>query len=128
MLGDIADKLKDKKKVILVHGNADMDAVSSAYVISRCFPTADICALNGIDRVAKMVSEKIGFSVLESFNPDDYELIVTVDSSSPDQVIEGITLPKEKTFVIDHHHSCLADSGNSHSKEVNGDLPHFLLL
>ena len=104
MLGDIAERLKDKKKVILVHGNADMDAVSSAYVISRCFPKADICALNGIDRVAKMVSEKIGFSVLESFNPDDYELIVTVDSSSPDQVVEGITLPKEKTFVIDHHH------------------------
>ena len=104
MLSDIADRLKDKKKVILVHGNADMDAVSSAYVLSRCFPTADICALNGIDRVAKMVSEKIGFSVLESFNPDDYKLIVTVDSSSPDQVVEGITLPKEKTFVIDHHH------------------------
>ena len=104
MPGDIAERLKDKKKVILVHGNADMDAVSSAYILSRCFPTADICALNGIDRVAKMVSEKIGFSVLESFNPDDYELIVTVDSSSPDQVVEGITLPKEKTFVIDHHH------------------------
>lgn len=104
MLSDIAERLKDKKKVILVHGNADMDAVSSAYVISRCFPTADICALNGIDRVAKMVSEKVGFSVLESFDPDDYELIVTVDSSSPDQVVEGITLPKEKTFIIDHHH------------------------
>ena len=104
MLSDIADRLKDKRKVILVHGNADMDAISSAYVLSRCFPTADVCALNGMDRVSKMVSEKIGFSVIESFDPEDYELIVTVDSSSPDQVVEGITLPKEKTFVIDHHH------------------------
>ena len=104
MLSDIADRLKDKKKVILVHGNADMDAIGSAYVLSRCFPTADICALNGVDRVARMVSEKIGLQILESFDPDDYELIVTVDSSSPDQVIEGIALPKERTFVIDHHH------------------------
>ena len=35
MLKDIAEKLKDKKKVILVHGNADMDAISSAYVLSK---------------------------------------------------------------------------------------------
>ena len=83
MLKDIADRLKDKKKVILVHGNADMDAISSAYVLSKCFPPADICALNGVDRVAKMVSEKLGLAVLETFDPDDYDLIVTVDTSSP---------------------------------------------
>ncbi len=104
MFKEIADKLRDKKKVILVHGNADMDAISSAYVLSKCFPQADICAMNSIDRVCKMVSEKIGFQVIESFDPDDYDLIVTVDSSSPDQVVEGLVLPKEKTFVIDHHH------------------------
>ena len=102
-LKDIADRLKDKKKVILVHGNADMDAVSSAYVLSKCFPTADICALNGIDRVSKMVSEKIGFDVIETFDEKDYDLIVTVDTSSPDQLVQDTTLPKEKTFVIDHH-------------------------
>lgn len=104
MFKEIADKLRDKKKVILVHGNADMDAISSAYVLSKCFPQADICAMNSIDRVCKMVSEKIGFQVIESFDPDDYDLIVTVDSSSPDQVVESLVLPKEKTFVIDHHH------------------------
>ena len=102
-LKDIADRLKDKKKVILVHGNADMDAVSSAYVLSKCFPTADICALNGIDRVSKMVSEKIGFDVIETFDEKDYDLIVTVDTSSPDQLVQDTALPKEKTFVIDHH-------------------------
>ena len=103
MLKDIAEKLKDKKKVILVHGNADMDAISSAYVLSKCFPPADICALNGVDRVAKMVSEKLELTILETFNPDDYDLIVTVDTSSPDQLLQDTALPKEKTFVIDHH-------------------------
>ena len=103
MLKDIADRLEGKKKVILVHGNADMDAIGSAYALSRCFPEADICALNGIDRVSRMVSEKVGLEVLESFDEKDYDLIVTVDSSSPDQIVQGTSLPKEKTFVIDHH-------------------------
>lgn len=103
MLKDIADRLRDKKKVILVHGNADMDAISSAYVLSRCFPTADVCALNGIDRVSKLVSEKVGFSVTESFDEKDYDLIVTVDTSSPDQLQQDTILPVEKTIVIDHH-------------------------
>ena len=99
----IADRLKGKKKVILVHGNADMDAISSAYVLSKCFQPADICALNGVDRVSKMVSEKMGFGVLESFDEKDYDLIVTVDTSSPEQLVQDTVLPKEKTFVIDHH-------------------------
>ena len=103
MLKDIADRLRDKKKVILVHGNADMDAISSAYVLSRCFPTADVCALNGIDRVSKLVSEKVGFNVTESFDEKDYDLIVTVDTSSPDQLQQDTVLPVEKTVVIDHH-------------------------
>ncbi len=103
MLKDVADRLRDKKKVILVHGNADMDAISSAYVLSRCFPTADVCALNGIDRVSKLVSEKVGFNVTESFDEKDYDLIVTVDTSSPDQLQQDTVLPVEKTIVIDHH-------------------------
>ena len=103
MLKDVAEKLRDKKKVILVHGNADMDAISSAYVLSKCFPTADICAPNGVDRVSKMVMEKIDLKVLETFDADDYDLIVTVDTSSPDQLVQDASLPKEKTFVIDHH-------------------------
>ncbi len=103
MLGDVAEKLKDKRKVILVHGNADMDAISSAYVLSKCFPPANICALNGIDRVSKVVSEKIGIEILETFDPNDYDLIVTVDTSSPDQLVQDTELPKDKTIVIDHH-------------------------
>jgi len=50
-----------------------------------------------------MVSEKVGLEVLESFDEKDYDLIVTVDSSSPDQIVQGTFLPREKTFVIDHH-------------------------
>lgn len=103
MYKEIADKLKDGKKVIMVHGNADMDAISSAYAISKCFPTCDIYAPCGIDRVSRFVQEKIGFDIIEKFNPDDYDLVVVVDTSSPEQFgLDDFTIP-ENCLVIDHH-------------------------
>jgi hypothetical protein len=59
MLRTTADMLKDKRKIILVHGNADMDAFCSAYALSKSFPPAVICAPGGMDRVTKSVIEKI---------------------------------------------------------------------
>ena len=38
MYKTVADRLENCSKVILVHGNADMDAIGSAYAISSCFP------------------------------------------------------------------------------------------
>ncbi len=103
MLKDITNRLRDKRKVILVHGNADVDAIGSAFALAKVFPTADICALNGIDRVSKIVAEKNDMVILETFDEKDYDLIVTVDTSSPEQLTGPASLPKEKTLVIDHH-------------------------
>ncbi len=102
MLGSIAERLVGKRKVILVHGNADMDAIGSAYALSRSFPESDIFAPNGIDRVAKMVSEKMDVHILENCDISSYEQIVIVDTSSPDQLEMDQELP-EGTIVIDHH-------------------------
>ncbi len=100
---EIAEKLKGTKKVIVVHGNADMDAVGSAYALSVCFPKADVYAPTGIDRVSKVVSEKLGFNVLEQCDVNDYDQIVVVDTSSPEQIgLTDFTFP-ENTVVIDHH-------------------------
>ncbi|MBR4244832.1 MAG: DHH family phosphoesterase [Candidatus Methanomethylophilaceae archaeon] len=102
MFGNIADKLRSKNKVILVHGNADMDAMGSAYALKRAFPNADIFAPNGIDRVSKIVCEKLDVAVLESCDLSDYEQVIVVDTSSPDQLENVTGLPKD-TIVIDHH-------------------------
>ncbi len=100
---DVADILKGRRKVILVHGNADMDALGSAYALSRAFPPADIYAPAGIDRVAKMVAEKIGMHILEDCDLSGYETVVVVDTSSPDQLQKpGLELPSD-CVVIDHH-------------------------
>ena len=102
MFGEVADKLRGKRKVILVHGNADMDAIGSAYALMKAFPEADIFAPNGTDRVSKVVMEKIGFDVLEECDVSSYEQVVIVDTSSPEQLESDIIIPKD-AIVIDHH-------------------------
>jgi len=102
MFGEVADKLKGKRKVILVHGNADMDAIGSAYALMKAFPEADIFAPNGTDRVSKVVMEKIGFNVLEECDISSYEQVVIVDTSSPEQLESDIVIPKD-AIIIDHH-------------------------
>lgn len=103
MITKTADMLRDRRKIILVHGNADMDAIGSAYAVSRCFPPADICAPSGVDRVASMVADKIGITILDSCDVSDYELVVAVDTSSPDQFKPGIESIPADSVVIDHH-------------------------
>jgi len=102
MFGEIADKLRGKKKVILVHGNADMDAIGSAYALKRAFPDADIYAPNSIDRVSKLVVDKLDVAILESCDLSAYEQVVVVDTSSPEQLEMEAELPKD-SIIIDHH-------------------------
>lgn len=102
MLGKIAEKLRTGRKVVLVHGNADMDALGSAYAVSRAFDDSDIFAPNSLDRVARMVAEKMDVHVLEHCDLGDYDQVVVVDTSSPEQ-LEGVTDIPHDTIVIDHH-------------------------
>ncbi len=103
MYEEIAEKLKNGRKVIMVHGNADMDAVSSAYAISRCFPDCDIYAPNSIDRVSRFVQTKMNIPILEECDINSYDLVVVVDTSSPEQFgLEDFKIP-ENCIVIDHH-------------------------
>ena len=69
MLNRIAEELRQGRKVVLVHGNADMDALGSAYALSKAFPEADVYAPNGLDRVTRMVSEKMATGSWSSTHP-----------------------------------------------------------
>ncbi|MDR0777971.1 MAG: DHH family phosphoesterase [Methanomassiliicoccaceae archaeon] len=103
MLGYVGESLKDKNKVILVHGNADADAVGSAYAISESFPPAAIFAPEGLDRVAKIIADKLNIRVMDECDLSEYELVVVVDTSSPEQLRSGnIRIPKN-SVIIDHH-------------------------
>lgn len=101
MLSRIADELSaEGTKAVLVHGNADMDALGSAYAIARCFPGCAIFAPDGLDRVSKMVAAKMETSVREGHG-EGFDRIVVVDTSSPEQLCSGIDF--EADIVIDHH-------------------------
>lgn len=104
MYKTVADKLENCSKVILVHGNADMDAIGSAFALSEAFGDATIYAPNGIDRVSKMVADKMGIDIHEKADLSEFERVVVVDTSSPDQLTDETALIfPENTIVIDHH-------------------------
>ena len=113
----IIERLGKGRKLIIVHGNADMDALGSAYALRCAFPDADIFAPSGLDRVTKMVAEKLDIAVLEEADPKGYDLTVVVDTSSPDLFQrEGFTVPDD-TLVIDHH----APTGKWEGKDYHCD-------
>ncbi|MCL2031889.1 MAG: DHH family phosphoesterase [Methanomassiliicoccaceae archaeon] len=103
MIKETAELLKAENKVILVHGNADMDAIGSAFALSVCFPRGDIFAPEGVDRVAGLVSEKLGIRVLDECDIGAYDLVVVVDTSSPEQLGSAALSIPEGSVVIDHH-------------------------
>lgn len=100
---EAADALKEGSKVIMVHGNADMDAVGSAYALARTFGNCVIYAPEGIDRVSKMVAEKLSIDILEECDISCFDKIVVVDTSSPEQLAPTVTEVPESAIIIDHH-------------------------
>jgi nanoRNase/pAp phosphatase (c-di-AMP/oligoRNAs hydrolase) len=97
----ISEKFKAGKKAVFLHGNADPDALGSAYAIYRSFPEVTVVAVGGIDRVAKVMAMKLGLQVEGQVNLDDFDYLVAVDSSSMDQI--GIDVAGRDIVAIDHH-------------------------
>lgn len=102
MLQSIASRLEKGRKLILIHGNADPDALGSAYAITKAFPEGDIVAPGGLDRISKIISDKLGIEVGESADFSDYDLVVVVDTSSPDQLEDYGNVPPG-SVIMDHH-------------------------
>jgi nanoRNase/pAp phosphatase (c-di-AMP/oligoRNAs hydrolase) len=102
MWNELISRLKDCNKVIIVHSNADVDAIGSAYALSKCFG-GDIFAPCNIDRVSKLVTEKLNIRVMEKCDISEYERVVVVDTSSPDQINAAGVLIPEDSIIIDHH-------------------------
>ena len=128
MLLTIAHKLKEGKKAVFLHGNADPDALGSAYAIYRAFPNVTVVAMGGIDRVAKVMTRKLGLDVSSNVDVNDYDYLVAVDSSSMDQI--GVDVSGRDLVVIDHHARsgdwdgglCFIDEGRRSCAEIVFDL------
>jgi nanoRNase/pAp phosphatase (c-di-AMP/oligoRNAs hydrolase) len=101
MLSAIAKDLQTGRKLVLVHGNADPDAIGCAYAIKASFPEVTVVAPGGLDRISKIVAHRLKFEVLEQVDQEAFEKTVIVDTSSPDQLAPLV--PVGECIVIDHH-------------------------
>lgn len=102
MLGTIALRLQSGSKLVLLHGNADPDALACAFAIHSSFPDVEVVAPGGLDRLSKVISTKLDFKVGETASTDRYDVIVVVDTSSPDQ-LGPLSGDLGDCIVIDHH-------------------------
>ena len=101
--GSFLSKYSGKKIAIVTHNKADVDAISSAYAISRAIPDSVICTNEEMRQGAKMLAEKLGIKVqsLDSLKKQDYEGLVVVDTST------YVLTPEAKGWrillILDHH-------------------------
>ncbi len=102
---EIFKRLKQGRTLILMHGNADPDAVSSAFALAAAFPDSDIHAPEGLDRISKILQERYGLQFRDEVDISDYSAIVVVDTSSPEQLgpVGREIAGDERLIVIDHH-------------------------
>ena len=102
MLSEIAAELDSGGRTrILLHGNADPDALSSAFAISRAFPGVRICAPGGLDRASKVLASRLDIDVRESEDSQESDRTLVLDTSGPDQI--PLEIDYGNSIVIDHH-------------------------
>lgn len=101
MLKEIASELgSGGSTTIVLHGNADPDAVSSAFAISRAFKDVVISAPGGLDRASKVLAQQLDIDIVIESVPDSTRILV-LDTSGPDQI--PVELDYSDSVVIDHH-------------------------
>ncbi|UCE72948.1 MAG: DHH family phosphoesterase [Methanomassiliicoccales archaeon] len=102
MIEDILDELESGTKCVLLHVNADPDALGCAMALSLVFPNVSIGAVGGLSKNGKLLQRRLGLEVIEEPEISIYDKIVVVDCASSERLgryQEKLTNP----IVIDHH-------------------------
>lgn len=84
----------------LLHGNADPDALASAFAVQSCFPDVVIWTPGGTDRMAKEMTRSLDIALTDSDERPPGTLLV-LDTSGPEQLPGGIDF--SDAIVVDHH-------------------------
>jgi phosphoesterase RecJ-like protein len=101
VLEQIASELgSDGVTAVVLHGNADPDALSSAFAIARAFDNVLIAAPGGLDRVSKVLARQLGIEVVLDSVPEARRILV-LDTSGPDQI--PVDMDYSDAIVLDHH-------------------------
>jgi nanoRNase/pAp phosphatase (c-di-AMP/oligoRNAs hydrolase) len=99
----IVQRLNTEPGIILLHHNADIDAVGSAIAMQKAFPNYDIGAYQKISYKGKEILKYFeNIAILESPDIGQYKSVVILDASTPSQL--GISKDLLKNpIIIDHH-------------------------
>jgi phosphoesterase RecJ-like protein len=100
VLSKIAAELEKGEFLILLHGNADPDALASAFAISSTYRGATIGVPGGLDRVSKVVASTLGIETVEKVDLSVGKFLI-LDTSGPEQL--NVVLDLSSAMVIDHH-------------------------
>ena len=97
---EFINRLLDYQNILyLCHRNADPDAVSSAFALSEAIG-GTVGLVDGCNRVASVLIERLGIKVVDKPDPLNYGLVVVVDTSTKAQLNE---IELTNYCVIDHH-------------------------
>ena len=103
LMTEIAERLKTGPGLILLHHNADIDAIGSAIALKSAYPTFEIGAFQNISLISKKFLQHFQ-DITISHDPEveKFETIVILDTSTPSQLgVAYDLLPFH--IVIDHH-------------------------
>jgi phosphoesterase RecJ-like protein len=102
VLSSIAEELsKEGGTLVLLHGNADPDAVASAFAVQQSFPEVMICTPGGLDRVSKVLAKTLNIEATEDITKLPMARLLVLDTSGPEQI--GIEIDISEAIVVDHH-------------------------
>ena len=102
MLSRIAEELsKGGGTLILLHGNADPDALASGFAVKQSFPDVTIGTPGGLDRISKLLSAALGIETVEDSSKISNVRTLVLDTSGPEQINGDIDL--SSAIVVDHH-------------------------
>lgn len=99
---NIIDALQRGDNLILLHHNADGDAIGSAIALKTAFPKNYIGASESISKLGKHLLSVLNETATTKINVRRYKRIIVLDASTPEQ-IGNLTKGVKETIVIDHH-------------------------
>jgi nanoRNase/pAp phosphatase (c-di-AMP/oligoRNAs hydrolase) len=120
-----------KKIAIVTHNRADVDALSSAYALSRILPESVICSSEEPSEGAKLLAERLGAEVqdLARLGKDAFEGIIVVDTSA--YTLAPAARGWRILCIIDHHRADgkdmegefeIIDSGSPSAAEIVANI------
>jgi prefoldin beta subunit len=103
VFGGFLSRYGSNRLAIATHSRADVDALASAYVLSKHLPESVICTIDEMGEGARMLSEKLSIDVqdISALERTSFRGLVVADTST------YTLLPQarewEVLLIIDHH-------------------------